>query len=169
MNLPARKTLVLASASPRRQALLAQIGVAVLQQPVSLDETPLPAEAAADCAQRLARAKATRVWQSLPASLHGGSVVLGADTVVVARGVRLGKPAGETEALEMLGRLQGRTHEVWTGLAVVRGGEQRTDPEIAEGAVARPLGIQCGSRIVQENRLAAFRLGGKRQVRKREA
>jgi septum formation protein len=57
------------------------------------------------------------------------SVVVGADTVVVARGLRLGKPAHAAEAVEMLSRLQGRTHEVWTGLAVIRGSEQRTAAE----------------------------------------
>ena len=63
--------------------------------------------------------------------------MIGADTVVVARGVRLGKPADEAEALEMLRRLQGRTHEVWTGLAIVRGGEQRTAAEVTKVQFAR--------------------------------
>jgi septum formation protein len=55
--------------------------------------------------------------------------VIGADTVVVARGVRLGKPRDREEALAMLRRLHGRTHEVWTGLAVVHDREQRTAAE----------------------------------------
>jgi septum formation protein len=58
-----------------------------------------------------------------------GSVVVGADTVVVLRGVRLGKPADRAEAVSMLRRLHGRTHEVWTGIAVVRDEERRTAAE----------------------------------------
>ena len=57
-------------------------------------------------------------------------MVIGADTVVVARGARLGKPADAAEALAMLRRLHGRTHEVWTGIAVVAAGEQRTAAEL---------------------------------------
>ena len=63
------------------------------------------------------------------------ALVIGADTVVVARGVRLGKPADAAEALAMLRRLQGRTHEVWTGLAVVRGGRAAHRRRGDEGAV----------------------------------
>jgi septum formation protein len=57
------------------------------------------------------------------------AVIVAADTVVFLRGRRMGKPASEAEAREMLGRLHGRTHDVWTGLAVVRGREQRTAAE----------------------------------------
>ena len=57
------------------------------------------------------------------------AVVIGADTVVISRGRRLGKPGDANEAREMLQRLHGRRHEVWTGLAVVHGDEQRTGAE----------------------------------------
>jgi septum formation protein len=57
------------------------------------------------------------------------SVVVGADTVVVVRGQRLGKPANREEARAMLLQLHGRQHEVWTGIAVVQDGEQRTAAE----------------------------------------
>ena len=72
----------------------------------------------------LALEKARRVAARRPAA-----VVIGADTIVVARGRRLGKPADAAEALAMLRRLHGRTHEVWTGIAVVHAGEQRTAAE----------------------------------------
>jgi len=72
----------------------------------------------------LALDKARRVAQKRP-----GAVVVGADTVVVLRGQRLGKPRDVAEARLMLGRLHGRRHEVWTGVAVVRGDEQRTGAE----------------------------------------
>ena len=55
--------------------------------------------------------------------------MIGADTVVVARGLKMGKPDNEAQAVEMLRRLHGRTHEVWTGIAVVRGDDARTAAE----------------------------------------
>ena len=80
----------------------------------------------------LALDKARRVAERRP-----DAVVIGADTVVVARGVRLGKPENESRRLAMLRRLQGRTHEVWTGIAVVRGDEQRTAAECTRVTFAR--------------------------------
>jgi septum formation protein len=68
--------------------------------------------------------KARRVAAERP-----GRVVIGADTLVFARGFRMGKPDTPAEAETMLRRLQGRTHEVWTGLAVVADGEARTASE----------------------------------------
>jgi nucleoside triphosphate pyrophosphatase len=75
----------------------------------------------------LALEKARRVASSRP-----GQVVIGADTVVVLRGERMGKPRDADEAAAMMSRLQGRTHEVWTGIAVVRGRELRTAAECAK-------------------------------------
>jgi septum formation protein len=72
----------------------------------------------------LALEKARRIAARRP-----GAVVIGADTVVVLRGERLGKPANAAEARAMIERLHGRRHEVWTGLAIVRDGEQRTGAE----------------------------------------
>jgi septum formation protein len=72
----------------------------------------------------LALDKARRVAADRP-----DAVVLGADTVVVIRGERLGKPANHVEAREMLLRLHGRKHEVWTGIALVHGTDQRTAAE----------------------------------------
>jgi len=124
--------VVLASASPRRVALLRQVGLAfTVADPGPDRDWPGRAEPRHGV-RALALEKARRVAGRRPAAL-----VIGADTVVVARGVRLGKPAGEAEALEMLRRLQGRTHEVWTGLAVVRGGEQRTAAEVTKVQFAR--------------------------------
>jgi septum formation protein len=124
--------VVLASASPRRVALLRQVGLTfTVADPGPDRDWPGQAEPRHGV-RALALEKARRVAGRRPEAL-----VIGADTVVVARGVRLGKPAGEAEALEMLGRLQGRTHEVWTGLAVVRGGEQRTAAEVTKVQFAR--------------------------------
>ncbi len=119
--------VVLASASPRRVALLRQVGLEfTVADPGPDRDWPGRAEPRHGV-RALALEKARRVAGRRP-----GAVVIGADTVVVARGVRLGKPAGAAEAVEMLRRLQGRTHEVWTGLAVVRGGEQRTAAEVTK-------------------------------------
>ena len=119
-----RATLVLASASPRRVALLRQAGAPFVVADPGPDRA-WPGEAEPRHGVRaLALDKARRIAGERP-----GAVVVGADTVVVARGVRLGKPAHLAEAREMLIRLQGRTHEVWTGIAVVRDGEQRTAAE----------------------------------------
>jgi septum formation protein len=63
--------------------------------------------------------------------------VIGADTVVVSRGARLGKPASAEEARAMLLRLHGRKHEVWTGIAVLHKGEQRTAAECTLVRMAR--------------------------------
>ena len=109
--------LVLASASPRRSALLAGIGVRFAVVPAHLDETPEPAEQPRDYVARLALAKAHAIAQVIGDVLP----VLGADTSVVCEGHLLGKPAGEAEAVAMLMALSGRTHQVFTAVALVRG------------------------------------------------
>jgi septum formation protein len=118
--------LVLASASPRRVTLLRQVGATFTVVDPGPDR-PWPGDAEPRHGVRaLALEKARRVAAQRP-----GAVVVGADTVVVLRGERLGKPNDAGEALAMLRRLQGRRHEVWTGIAVVRDGDQRTGAEVA--------------------------------------
>ncbi len=109
--------LVLASASPRRSALLAGIGVRFAVVPAQLDETPEPAELPRDYVARLARAKA----RAVAAATGGALPVLGADTTVVCDGRLLGKPVSEADAVAMLMTLSGRTHQVFTAVALVRG------------------------------------------------
>ncbi len=111
--------VVLASASPRRKALLAQIGVTARVQPAAVDETPQPGEAPARYVTRLARAKAEAV-----AARHPQAIVLGADTAVVLDGDILGKPRDERDAFALLARLMGREHEVLTAVCALRGGER---------------------------------------------
>jgi len=108
--------LVLASASPRRQELLRNVGISFAVQVADVVETPLPGEGARDCAERLAREKALKVWRARPQD-----VVLGADTVVVVDGTILGKPADGDDAARMLRMLSGREHRVITGVCLVRG------------------------------------------------
>lgn len=116
--------LVLASASPRRQELLRNAGIAFVVQPAHIDEVPLPGEAAKDCAERLAREKALAVSAQRPQD-----IVLGADTVVVVNGQILGKPSDAADAARMLRLLAGRSHEVVTGVCVVAGGRWSVSSE----------------------------------------
>jgi septum formation protein len=105
--------LRLASVSPRRRELLAQIGVPHVATGAHIDESVRPGETPRTYVQRMARAKAQSVWDrdsSLP--------VLAADTTVVLDGVIFGKPADRDDALRMLGALSGRTHEVLTAVAL---------------------------------------------------
>jgi len=107
--------LVLASASPRRRELLALLGLEFSVRPVDLDERALAGEAPAAHVRRLAREKAA-------AAAGEGELVLAADTVVAVDGEILGKPSDAAEARRMLARLSGRTHEVFTGVALRQGG-----------------------------------------------
>jgi septum formation protein len=105
--------LVLASASPRRRALLGSLGLAVEIDPPEVDESLQPGEAPERYVLRLARAKAETV-----ARRHPGQLVLGADTAVVQEGRVLGKPGSAEEAVQMLTGLAGRTHSVLTAVAL---------------------------------------------------
>ena len=107
--------LILASASPRRLALLAQIGlVPDAVDAADLDETPLPAERPADHAARLARAKAVAV-----AARHPGAVVLAADTVVAIGRRILPKAETAEQARACLTLLSGRRHRVVTWVTLI--------------------------------------------------
>lgn len=127
-----RAPLVLASASPRRVALLRQAGAEFsVVDPGPDREWPGNADARHGV-RALALDKALRV-----SAERRDAVVIGADTVVVWRGARLGKPADRAEARSMLQRLHGRRHEVWTGIAIVHRGEQRTASECTVVRMAR--------------------------------
>jgi septum formation protein len=112
--------LYLASRSPRRQELLRQVGVRFEVVPADVDERRRPGQPPADyaVAMALAKANAARAPRPLP--------VLGADTDVVVDGEVLGKPRNRDEGLAMLGRLSGRTHEVFSAVAVVQDGRAET-------------------------------------------
>jgi len=106
--------LFLASASPRRVALLKATGLDVIRFPVEVDETPPagpPGEVVVELAVRKARAAA---------GLLEEGVILAADTLVFFEGRIVGKPETTAKAIETLRALSGRSHEVWTGVAVVR-------------------------------------------------
>jgi len=110
---------VLASSSPRRAELLRAAGYEFEVDPAGIDETALLADLASPSARAMgiALAKAQAVFARRP-----GRIVVGADTLVVLGDQALGKPRDEAEALWMLSRLSGTSHEVVTGLAVLAPG-----------------------------------------------
>ena len=107
---------ILASASPRRRELLRNGGFDFDVQPSQVVEEIKPGESPEEFARRAAREKAMQVEASSPAD----SLVLGADTVVVIDGETLGKPSNREDATRMLQFLSGRTHQVHTGVCLVR-------------------------------------------------
>lgn len=133
--------LVLASASPRRRELLSQIGLEFTVMPSTKEENAKTTEAGA-LVQELSRQKAVDIWEQLSGdqgqnpdadqeqiseetqepNLNGKRqpelLVIGADTVVCCEGKILGKPHDREAAVEMLTALQGRSHEVYTGVTL---------------------------------------------------
>ena len=122
---PDDNVLILASGSPRRAEILGEVGVRIEIVPAVIDEDTILSGAHdfANAVQRLALVKAQSV-----AAYRPGRVVLGADTIVVLDGEILGKPGSPDRATEMLQRLNDRSHEVITGIAVINSaGESHTD------------------------------------------
>jgi len=108
------RRIILASHSPRRRELLSALGIVFEVMGTDLDESAAEGESVEQHVLRLAAQKAWAISTKNP-----DAVVLGADTVVVAGGSVLGKPADRQDAVRMLRLLSGRTHEVLTGIAVV--------------------------------------------------
>ncbi len=109
------KSLILASASPRRAALLGQVGITPDKTiPAEIDETPLKGELPRSLAERLAVEKAQAVAES-----HSGAYILAADTVVACGRRVLEKAADETEERRFLKLLSGRRHKVIGGIALL--------------------------------------------------
>lgn len=107
--------VILASGSPRRHDLLEMIGIAHEVIPADIDEARLDGEHPLAHVERLAREKGATIAARFP-----DSIVISADTVVVESGELLGKPRDPAEASAMLRRLSGRTHVVYTAVAVTR-------------------------------------------------
>src|SRR5713226_9450929 len=111
--------LILASASPRRQELLRSAGIEFVVQAADVDEAVVPGESPETCVQRLARLKASAVFEAN----QGRASVLGADTIVVVGEEILGKPTDSADAARMLRMLSGREHRVITGVCLVVNGQ----------------------------------------------
>jgi septum formation protein len=108
--------LVLASASPRRQELLRAAGIAFTVMPADLPEVLQPGESPQQFCTRLAREKALAIWHKL--RQDSGTLVLGADTIVVVDDRILGKPQDNADATRMLRMISGREHSVITGICL---------------------------------------------------
>ncbi len=118
MSEPATR-LILASGSPRRSELLAQYGFVFDVIAADIDESMYPGESPETYVERLAREKAMAVRARVEPT-SGESIVIGADTTVALGTDILGKPANAAETKTMLRSLSGATHQVFTGVAVVR-------------------------------------------------
>ncbi len=116
--------MILASASPRRRDLLNMIGIRHETIPADIDETYLAGEPPLVHAERLAREKGAAVARHYPDAL-----LISADTIVVIDAQVLGKPRNNSEAARMLRQLSGRTHTVFTAVAVARGGRMESGVE----------------------------------------
>lgn len=146
LSLP--RPLILASQSPRRYVLLRQLGLEFSVQPSAVVEELLPLDLPPhEYAAELARLKAEDVAHSQ----HQPAIVIGADTIVVLGGEILNKPADAADARTMLRRLSGRTHTVFTGIALVAAPEisvhtavQATDVHFRELSDAEITGYVAG-------------------------
>jgi septum formation protein len=138
---PLDRGIYLASRSPRRRELLAQIGVRYHlllfrsrpDSPPDVDESLLPDETADAYVQRVARAKAESGWKLLRLRNLPLAPVLAADTTVALQSRILGKPANRNEAAEMLAALSGQRHEVLTAVALAR--EDQVDSLLSRSEV----------------------------------
>ncbi|MGD9265148.1 MAG: Maf family protein, partial [Lysobacterales bacterium] len=109
-----KQTILLASASPRRHELLGQLDVRFTVSPANIDESIIAGEAPRDYVVRMAREKARAGFEQNLGLLP----TLGADTIVLLDGDILCKPASRAEARDMLQRLSGRTHNVYSAVAL---------------------------------------------------
>ena len=128
----AARTILLASASPRRSELLRQIGIDHVVRPVDVDETPRAGEAPGVYALRLATEKAQALWERT--APHERRPVLAADTTVALGNEILGKPLDRDDATRMLTRLSARDHEVHTAVALLHAGG--TDARVSSSTVS---------------------------------
>lgn len=117
-----RPELVLASSSPRRQELLALLGVDFQIKTSEVDESIAQGTLPGQMVEELARRKASKV-----AEFYHDALIIGADTVVVIDGQVLGKPRDANDAKAMLHRINGRAHEVYSGIALVHKKEGNVD------------------------------------------
>src|SRR4029434_10095799 len=122
--------LILASASPRRRDLLAQLAMPITVPPANIDESVRPGEVPWAYTRRVAYAKAQHVARQCPTA-----VVLCADSVVVLEHHILGKPRDPDDARQMLSRLSGRVHTVMTAVAVL----PHTQHVVCLDAVQQPV------------------------------
>ncbi|MDE2763662.1 MAG: Maf family protein [Gemmatimonadota bacterium] len=135
--------VVLASASPRRADVLRMLGLRFRVVPADVEERIGAVESPHDYVERLSGEKVSEVLARCP-----GALVVGGDTVVVLDGRVFEKPAGPAEAVEMLASLTGRTHRVYSGLAVAANG--KVESRVARAGVTfRPASRELIERYVE--------------------
>lgn len=146
--------LVLASASPRRAEILHNAGITFKVRAALVDESPHQGELPSDYVQRLALEKARAVADENTAEqpMNEPAIFVGADTTVVTGGEMLGKPESEEDARRMLRLLSGCTHEVHTGLALVRrpGAWEKVAEEITRVTFAKLSDAEIESYVASE-------------------
>jgi septum formation protein len=130
MTIHLSKLLILASASPRRQELLRSVGLKFKTIPAHVNEEYLQGESPREHVKRLSRNKATAITKKNP-----DAWVLGADTIVVIDSLILGKPKNKKQAREMLERLSGREHKVFTGFTLAHDATKVYKTKIISSAV----------------------------------
>ncbi|MCL5104374.1 MAG: Maf family protein [Armatimonadetes bacterium] len=155
--------IILASASPRRRELLSLIFEDFQVLPSEFEESEVPADLPP---VRHVEYSATMKARDVAAK-HPGSLVIGADTIVVVRDQILGKPADAADAGRMLRGLSGRTHEVYTGLAVILGDMERTGVECTD-VTFRKLTDEMISRYISSgepmDKAGAYAIQGRASV-----
>ena len=135
--------VVLASASPRRAEVLRMLGLSFTVVPAGVEELRGPVESPHGYVERLSREKVLEVLAD-----HPDALVVGGDTVVVLDGRVLEKPSGPANAVEMLTSLAGRTHRVYSGLAVAANG--KVESRVARAGVTfRPVTRELIERYVE--------------------
>lgn len=123
------KSVVLASASPRRTALLKQMGIEHCIVPADIDETPRQDETPEALVKRLASEKALAVKQRLieQSDMTNDTVILASDTLISFNGQSVGKPENKADSKRILSMLSGKTHEVFTAVSVLSNQHQQTE------------------------------------------
>lgn len=116
--------MILASSSPRRLQLLQELGITPIVLPAAIDESPLPAEKPTALVARLAKQKALacqkRALHELELASRANQVIVAADTTVWFQDTILGKPSNAENAIHMLKQLSGKTHQVSTGVQLLK-------------------------------------------------
>lgn len=124
--------IYLASQSPRRAELLQQIGVSFEKLWCEIDETPHDQESPEDYVLRMAHEKSGAGWEKVVVESLERRPLLAADTSVICDGEILGKPADEGEAISMLEKLSGRSHQVMTAVAITDGDRLLSERSVTE-------------------------------------
>jgi MAF protein len=130
MSICSTSKLILASASPRRQELLRSVGLKFKTIPAHVNEDYIKGESPQQHVRRLAQEKAQLIARKYPRAW-----VLGADTIVVIDGLILGKPKNKTQAKEMLKKLSGSEHKVFTGFTVIQVASKVSHSDIVQSTV----------------------------------